>query len=186
MEMPKPTEEHRNLISALAGHWTGKETMHPSPWDPQGGTATATIEARAACDGFCVVTEYVQKRDGKVSYVAHGVTGYDAQHRRYLQHWSDSVGGMPPEAKPGVWEGNTLTFHGAGPAGRTRYVYTFISPGVQEYRIDVSPDGNTWHTFIDGRYVRGKATAAKAKAKPARKKAKKKAGKKKSSPKKRK
>lgn len=169
MEMPKPTEEHRRLVSLLAGHWSGVEKMHPSPWDPQGGTAKATIDARAACDGFCVVTEYVQKRDGRVSYVGHGVTGYDAQHRRYLQHWSDSVSGMPPEAKPGVFDGDTLTFHGAGPAGRTRYVYRFATPGVQEFRIEVSPDGAVWHPFIEGRYVRGKAKA------PARKKAKKKA-----------
>jgi hypothetical protein len=175
MEMPKPTDEHRKLISALAGHWTGTETMHPSPWDPQGGTATATIDARAACDGFCVVTDYVQRRGGKVSYVGHGVTGYDAQHRRYLQHWSDSAGGMPPEAKPGIWEGDTLTFHGAGPTGRTRYVYKFVSPGVQEYRIEVSPDGSNWHLFIEGRYVRGKAKAAPAKKKKAAKKKAKKA-----------
>jgi hypothetical protein len=172
MEMLKPTEEHQKLVSALAGHRTGTETMHPSPWDPQGGTATATVDARAACDGFCVITDYVQKRDGRVSYVGHGVTGYDAQHRRYLQHWSDSVGGMPPEAKPGVWEGDTLTFHGAGPAGRTRYVYRFAGPGVQEFRIEVSPDGNHWHPFLEGRYVRGKAAKTKA---PRRKAAKKKA-----------
>jgi hypothetical protein len=170
MEMPKPTEEHTRLISALAGHWTGTETMHPSQWDPQGGTATATIDARAACDGFCVITDYVQKRGGKVSYVGHGVTGYDAQHRRYLQHWSDSVGGMPPEAKPGVWEGDTLTFHGAGPSGRTRYVYRFVSPGVHEYKIEVSPDGSSWHAFMEGRYVRGKAKPKETRRrKPARK-----------------
>lgn len=176
MEMPKPTEEHQKLVSLLAGHWTGTEIIHPSPFDPQGGSASATIDARAACDGFCVVTEYVQKRNGKVSYVGHGVTGYDAQHRRYLQHWSDSVGGMPPEAKPGIWEGDTLTFHGAGPTGRMRYVYRFPSPGAQEFRIEVSPDGNHWHPFMEGRYVRGKASkakASKAKAKaPAKKKKK--------------
>jgi len=172
MEMPKPTEEHRKLVSLLAGHWSGVEKMYPSPWDPQGGTAKATIDARAACDGFCVVTEYVQKRDGRVSYVGHGVTGYDAQHRRYLQHWSDSVSGMPPEAKPGVWDGDTLTFHGAGPAGRTRYVYRFVAPGVQEFRIEVSPDGANWHPFVEGRYVRGKAKPKAAARKKAKKKAK--------------
>jgi hypothetical protein len=124
------------------------------------------------------VTEYVQKRGGKVNYVGHGVTGYDAQHRRYLQHWSDSMAGMPPEAKPGVFDGDTLTFHGASPAGRTRYVYKFVSPGVQEFRIEVSPDGAAWTPFMEGRYVRGKARKA-----PAKKKAKAKA---KAKPKKRK
>ena len=156
MEMPKPTEEHRKLVSLLAGHWTGVEKMHPSPWDPQGGMAKATADSRVACDGFCVVTDYVQKRGGKVSFVGHGVMGYDAQHRRYLWHWTDTAGGMPPEAKPGVWDGDALTFHGAGPAGRQRYVFRFPSPGVYEFKIEVSPDGNVWGPFIEGTYKRGK------------------------------
>lgn len=161
MEMPKPTDEHRKLVTALAGRWTGVEKIHPSPWDAQGGTATAEVETRAACDGFCVVTDYVEKRGDRVHYIGHGVTGYDAQHRRYLQHWSDSVSGMPPEAKPGMWDGDTLTFHGAGPAGRTRYVYRFVSPDAYEFRIEVSRDGNVWGPFVEARYVRAKAAKGK-------------------------
>ncbi len=149
-----PTDEHKRLVSMFSGRWSGAEKIHASPWDPAGGVAKATLDVRAACDGFCVVTEYVQKRGGKVSYVGHGVTGYDARNRRYLQHWSDSVGGMPPEAKPGVWDGDALTFHGAGPMGRTRYVYRFPGANVIEFRIESSPDGNAWSTFIEGRYKR--------------------------------
>ena len=35
MEMPKPTEAHQKL-AALAGRWTGSETIPPCPWDPKG------------------------------------------------------------------------------------------------------------------------------------------------------
>jgi hypothetical protein len=172
MEMPKPNENHARL-AAFAGRWTGEEKIHPSPWDPQGGTATARVETRLACDGFCIVTDYVEERHGRVNYVGHGVTGYDPQHRRYLQHWSDSVSGMPPDAKPGVWDGDTLTFHGAGPAGRTRYVYRVTGPDSYDFRIENSRDGNVWGPFVEARYVREKA---KPKARPKRaKKAKKKA-----------
>jgi hypothetical protein len=172
MEMPKPTEEHLRLVSLMAGRWTGVEKMHPSPWDPQGGIAKATVDVRSACDGFCVVTDYEQKRGGKVSFVGHGVMGYDARNRRYLWHWTDTVGGMPPEAKPGMWDGESLTFHSAGFEGRQRYTFRFPQAGVYEFRIDVSPDGNVWGPFIEGRYVRkGKKGAGGKKGK--KKKAKK-------------
>ena len=36
MHMPKPNEHHQKL-HALAGKWTGKEKIHPMPWDPAGG-----------------------------------------------------------------------------------------------------------------------------------------------------
>jgi hypothetical protein len=176
MDMPKPTEEHKRLVASFAGRWIGEERIHPTPWEPEGGTARATIESRATCDGFCVVTDYVQERGGRVSYTGHGVTGFDPRHRRYLQHWSDSISGVPGEAKPGIWEGDTLTFHGAGPEGRVRYVYRFVTPDAYEFRIETSRDGNTWTLFLEAHYIRargGKAQAAKPKRKPARKKAKK-------------
>jgi hypothetical protein len=170
MDMPKPTEEHKRLAATLAGNWIGPERIHPSPWDPTGGTARATIQSRVACDGFCVVTDYVQERDGRVNYTGHGVTGFDARHRRYLQHWSDSVTGVPGEAKPGVWEGDTLTFHGAGPEGRVRYVYHFIAPDVYEYRIETSRDGVVWAPAIEARYTRTSGAVPQPAKAPAKKK----------------
>ncbi|MGH7161996.1 MAG: DUF1579 family protein [Planctomycetota bacterium] len=151
--MPRLLQEHRKL-AALAGSWTGVERIHPSPWDPQGGVAKARVESRVACDGFCVVTDYVEERNGAVSYLGHGVTGFDPTLGRYLQHWTDSAGGMPAQAKSGTWDGDTLTFHGAGPAGRVRYVYLFVSPDVYELRVENSPDGAAWTSFLEGRYSR--------------------------------
>jgi hypothetical protein len=173
MEMPQPTEEHKRL-DAFAGRFLGVERIHPSPWDPQGGTARATVDSRVACGGFCLVTDYVQKRGGRVSYVGHGVTGFDPKHRRYLQHWSDDISGMPPEAKPGVWDGDTLTFHSAGPQGRTRYVYRVAERGAYEFRIETSGDGVAWAPFLEARYVRAKARkpAKGKKAKGAKRKRK--------------
>lgn len=171
MEMPKPGPEHARL-AAMIGHWVGEETMHPSPWLPQGGKAKGKSTSRVACEGFCVVTDYVQEREGRVTYVGHGVFGWDRRQQRYLQHWSDSAGGMPARVTTGTWEGDTLTFTDQMHGGHMRFVYRFTSPDSYEFRIDSSPDGVNWTPFVEARYVR--AAAAKAKKKAAKKKAAKK------------
>jgi len=51
MEMPRPLDEHKRLKS-LAGTWEGEETLHPSPWDPKGGTAQGRVGSRHPIVGF--------------------------------------------------------------------------------------------------------------------------------------
>jgi len=181
MEMPKPGPEHARL-AAMVGHWTGEERIYPSPWDPTGGIATATLVSRLACEGFCVVTDYTEERGGRVTYVGHGVFGWDPKQQRYLQHWSDSMGGVPPRASTGTWEGDTLTFLDHGPQGPVRFIYHFTSPVAYELKMETSPDGVTWMPMMDARYARRAPAAAavprKAKPKKAAKKAKKPAKKK--------
>lgn len=61
-EMPRPTPHHETL-RALAGTWTGDERLHPSPWDPKGGSATGHVEARMALRDMFLVMDYRQVRD---------------------------------------------------------------------------------------------------------------------------
>ena len=91
MEMPTPGDAHRRL-EVLVGTWIGEETMHPSPWDPQGGVADGTIENRLALDGFNVIQEYTQSRDGQQTFAGHGVFGWDGQRGCYTLHWFDTMG----------------------------------------------------------------------------------------------
>jgi hypothetical protein len=67
MTTPTPNEQHRRL-ELLAGVWRGTETMHPSQWDPNGGTAEGTNEIRVALNGFALVTDYRQLRDGQPTW----------------------------------------------------------------------------------------------------------------------
>jgi len=76
MEMPKPQDQHKKL-EMLAGTWTGEEKLYPSPWDPKGGTATSRVEARIGLGGFFLISDYEEKREGKVAYQGHGVYGWD-------------------------------------------------------------------------------------------------------------
>jgi hypothetical protein len=82
MEMPKPTEEHRKL-HVLAGDWVGDEKLSPSPWGP-GGPAVGRYRGRVDMDGFFVVQDYVEEKDGRTVFRGHGVFGYDAQAKEYI------------------------------------------------------------------------------------------------------
>ncbi len=153
MEMPKPQEQHRKL-QALAGRWTGEEKIHPSPWDPQGGGATATVEARLELDGFFLVMNYTQQRGGRTSYRGLGVFGYDAEGQQYTLHWFDSMGSPVKAPATGTWKGDTLGFENTTPMGRSRYVYTFQAEGRFAFRIEHSADGQKWAPFLEGQYTR--------------------------------
>lgn len=152
MEMPSIQEHHKKLKD-LAGSWSGQETMHPSPWDPKGGTATGKIESRVDLDGFFLISDYLQERGGQVSYRGHGVYGWDPAERCYMMYWFDSIG-IPGTAARGQWNGNTLSFEHRTPMGYSRYVYVMERDGRYSFRIDNSQDGKNWSCFMEGTYNR--------------------------------
>jgi hypothetical protein len=152
MEMQKPTDEHRRL-EAMAGRWTGEETIYPSPWS-DGGSATGSYENRIDLDGWALVADYVQRTDGEVRYRGHGVFGFDAERNRYLMYWSDNMAGMPTEAVPGVWEDYALVFQHASSMGHVRYTYLFPETGEFTFALENSQDGASWTPFVTGQYHR--------------------------------
>jgi hypothetical protein len=152
--MPRPTEEHRKL-ARLAGRWVGEETLSPSPWGP-GGAATGRFDMRVDVDGFFVIQDYVEEKDGRTSYRGHGIFGWDAEQKCYAWYWVDSIGMVPPAPARGQWEGDTLTFEHA-PVGdqRGRYTTRFVSADEITFSIENSRDGGkTWQQFMEGRYRR--------------------------------
>jgi hypothetical protein len=152
MEMPKPTPAHEKL-RALEGSWSGAEILHPSPWSPEARAATGTFENRVALDGFFLVNEYTESRDGAVVFRGHGVYGWDPKRERYTMHWFDTMG-FPPNETLGTWEGDTLTFENRGPQGQNRYVYVVRDTDHLEFRIEHSRDGSEWQRFMEGTYER--------------------------------
>lgn len=152
MEMPKPTKEHEKL-HIFAGEWEGEETMHASPMGP-GGTARGKMKARVDIDGFYVISDYVQERDGAITYRGHGVYGYDPQGGKFSWYWVDSMG-FPSVPSPGTWDGDTLTFSSSHPGGQGRYVYRWEGKDKHHFRIENSFDGGaTWSTFMEATYTR--------------------------------
>ena len=152
MEMPKPQEAHAKL-QRLVGEWSGEELMHPSPWDPKGGTAIGRVHNRLALDGFAVVQDYEQERNGKVTYRGHGVFTWDQGEQCYYLHWFDSIG-SPLNVFKGAFVDTLLTLVSTGPQGQVKATFDFRKVGSYAYRMDMSPDGSNWATFTEGVYER--------------------------------
>ncbi len=153
MEMPKPQPQHEKLRE-LAGTWTGEETMFPSPWDPKGGKATGRIDARVGLDGFFVIGDYVQERDGHPSYRGHGIFGWDPGQKCYTMHWFDSMGSPCNEPMKGTWEGSRLVFQAKGPMGHGRITYDFEKGGRYRFTMENSQDGKQWTKFLESVWTR--------------------------------
>lgn len=152
MNMPQPGDGHRRL-ELLTGTWRGKETMHPSDWDPQGGTAEGVNTSRVALGGFAVINDYEQTKEGKTTYEGHGIYTYDANEDRYTLYWLDSIG-SPPEIFTGNFEGNVLTMVSRGERMQARLTYDMTNPDRMVSAMDMSADGKEWKRLFDAVYER--------------------------------
>jgi Protein of unknown function (DUF1579) len=151
MDMPTPTAEHK-LLSRLGGEWAGTDVIHPSRWDPAGGSASSRYRGRMDLGGFYLLLDAEQERGGVVSYQAHGVFGWDARGRCYTMHWFDNVGIDPGAPAIGSLDGDVLTFtHEQRPFGYSRYVFV-LGDDEWRLRIENSTDGVEWAPFLDGTY----------------------------------
>ncbi len=151
--MPQPNEHHKQLTQALVGLWVGDEKLSPSPWGP-GGPARGKYTMTSVCDGFHVVQDYVEEKDGKITYRGHGVFGWDASDQMYTWYWVDSMGFPPREASRGKWEGDTLIFESHSPMGHGRYTYRFNGPDQLHFALENSRDGKDYTLFMEGDYQR--------------------------------
>ena len=159
MEMPRPSDAHRKL-EKFVGNWVGEEKIAPCPWDPQGGTAIGRVNNWLAVDGFVVVQDYEQERNGMVSFSGHGVFSYDANQNCYLMHWWDSMG-MPPNVFKGNFDGQTVTLTCDDGPMKSRATFT-LGDNDYSFRMEMSQDGTNWMTFMEGTYGRQSATGAAA------------------------
>ena len=150
MEMPKIGDAHKQ-IARLAGTWVGEETMYPSPWDSKGGPAVARITNRVALDGFAIVQDYEQERDGKVTFKGLAVFTWDPFQKNYILTWWDSMG-FPGHEFRGNFEGNSLTYSSKTQEGYMRARFDFKDDNHYYHQMEVSGDNENWKLFMDGNY----------------------------------
>jgi hypothetical protein len=153
MEMPKVSREMERLTALFAGTWRGEETLYPSTWDPVGGPATGTWTVRPAADGFVLLVDYDEERDGKVVYRGHGVHGWDGGTGGFLAYWFDNIGAMPTTGNRATLDGDSYTYTEVSDVGHSRFTYAW-EDGVFSFSIERSPDGRAWKPMHDGRYRR--------------------------------
>ena len=152
MEMPKPTADHKRL-EKLTGIWKGTEIMSPSPWDPKGGEAQAVTKYRLALDGFAVIGDYEQTRDGKVTYQGHAVYTWDAHKKQVVLHWFDNSDQGMDEFR-GEWTGDRLVLQSKNAMGHWRMTSDYSKPGTASSCMETSKDGQTWTKLFEGKYRR--------------------------------
>ena len=152
MDMPRPGAEHEKL-KQFAGMWIGEETIHPSPMDPAGGGAKARVENRLALEGFVVVQDYAQEKDGKVGFRGHAVFGYDASRKQYVMDWWDSFGQGRSEYR-GIFQGDRIEFTTDTPMGKARATFDFPRGDRYTFKMEISMDGTLWVPFMEGQYTR--------------------------------
>ena len=149
---PTALEEHRKL-AAFAGEWAGEEMVYPSRWTA-GGPATSRVVARIDLNGFYLIQDTVQMRDGNPAFATHGLFTYDRDDRTYKLFWYDSLGYTPPSPASGGWAGNTLTLVRGSLRGNARHVYEIIDDNSYAMKIQFSPDAEGWADVLTGVYRR--------------------------------
>jgi hypothetical protein len=148
--MPTPGAAQKQ-IAKLAGNWSGDEVMAPSPWDPKGGTAKGKATNRVACDGWVVIQEYEQARDGKVTFRGHGVFSHDDKKNQAVLNWYDSMGGGPG-VFTGTWKGDVLAMTGPSGMGGTARLTFDVTGGAYKFTMEASQDGKKWMELMRGSY----------------------------------
>jgi uncharacterized protein DUF1579 len=147
-----PLAEHARL-AAFAGEWNGEEVVFPSRWT-EGGPATSRTVARMDLNGFYLIQDSVQMRDGKQIFATHGIFTYDRDDRTYKLFWYDSLGYTPPSPASGGWVGKTLTLVRGSLRGNARHVYEIIDDDSYSLKIQFSPDAEGWADVLTGVYRR--------------------------------
>jgi len=147
-----PLPEHARL-AAFAGEWDGEEMVFPSRWTA-GGPATSRTVARMDLNGFYLIQDSVQMRDGKQIFATHGIFSYDRDDRTYKLFWYDSLGYTPPSPASGGWVGKTLTLVRGSLRGNARHVYEIIDDNSYSLKIQFSPDAEGWADVLTGVYRR--------------------------------
>src|SRR3978361_2490019 len=98
---------------------------HHSRWTT-GGSATSDVVARIDLNGFYLIQDTRQTRDGKETFATHGVFTYDREDRHYKLFWHDSLGYYSPAPASGGWTGKTLILVRGSPRGNSRHVYAAV------------------------------------------------------------
>ena len=105
-------------------------------------------------NGFYLVQDSVQMRDGKQAFASHGIFTYDRDDRTYKLFWYDSLGYTPPSPASGGWVGKTLTLVRGSLRGNARHVYEIIDDDSYSLKIQFSPDAEGWADVVTGVYRR--------------------------------
>ena len=150
METPKPAPELKKL-DYFAGTWTAEGDIKPGPLGA-GGKFTGTNHVQWMDGGFFLVTHSEFKGAmGKGMETAY--MGYDSNDKVYTYDSFNSLGEVD-HAKGNV-NGNTWIWDSETRMGpetmKGRLTIKTISATAYNFKFEMSPDGTTWNTVLEGK-----------------------------------
>jgi len=155
MPIPKPAPELKN-VDYFAGTWKMEGTMKPGPMGP-GGAMTET-ETNKWMDGnfFLVCNSDFKSSMGDGTGIS--MIGYDSDKKVYTYDEYNSMG--EAEHSTGTLDGSTWTWtsdeHMNGMTMHGRFIIKELSPTSYTFNFDMSQDGTTWNTVMDGKATKVK------------------------------
>lgn len=151
MGPPAPAPELKKL-DFLVGDWTSEGTMNPAPGFP-GGKFTSSDHIEWMQGNFFRVS------NGTFDFASMGkgknlaVFGYDSDHKVYTYTEFNSMG--EADVSTGTVDGDTWTWtsdeHMGGMTMKGRFTMKVLSPTSYTMKFELSPDGATWNTGMEGK-----------------------------------
>jgi hypothetical protein len=157
--MPKPGPEQKKL-AYFVGHWNTEGIMKPGPFGP-GGKFTSNDQNTWLPGGFFLVLH----SDGNSPLGAShqmAVMGYNPDEKVYTYDAFDNTG--EHDVSKGTVQGDTWTWSSESKMGsqvmKGKFTIKEVSPTEYTFKFEMSPDGKTWTTGVEGKST--KVTAAPA------------------------
>ena len=132
--MPKPGPEHA-IFKMDVGTWDAVVEVSPTPGAPP-MTSKGVEVSTVGCGGLCLITDFKGDLMPGVPFHGHGVMTWDAQKKKYVGTWTDSMSQGLAQTE-GTYDPNTKKSEGLmeGPDATGKVVK---SRSVVDYRGDGS------------------------------------------------
>jgi hypothetical protein len=155
MQMPAPPPELKKL-DYLVGSWTTEGDLKPGPMGP-GGKITETIQ-NEWMDGHFFMLEHLTFKTGMGNGSGLAIMSYKPEEKVYTYNNFNSMG--EAEYFTGTIDGDTWTWtgdHKMGPSViKSRFIMKVVSPSSYTFKYEVSQDGISWTTVLDGKATKAK------------------------------
>lgn len=150
VEIKKPAPELKKL-DYFAGTWTTKGSIKPGPMGP-GGTFTGTNRVEWMEGAFFLVTH--SEFNGAIGKGAEtAYMGYDGNDKMYTYDSFNTLG-EADHAKGNV-SGDTWTWQSETRMGaqsmKGRLTVKVLSATAYNFKFELSTDGTTWTTALEGK-----------------------------------
>ena len=150
MEMPKPAPELKKL-DVFAGTWTMEGDMKPGPMGP-GGKWTGT-EHSDWMEGGYFLQGHSEFKSPMGNAKGPSFMGYDSSDKVYTYDAFNSMG--EAEHAKGTVDGDTWSWTSeekmGGQTMKGRYTVKITSPSTYDMKYEMSSDGATWNTVMEGK-----------------------------------